>query len=343
MREAIKLSAPLYCEKGRAAALDYLSNAPGNLDPEAPRARFEAELAAYLGVPAAWVIATNSCTAALTIACRMLDTKGAGVEAPVLTWPATYAHSGPAALVDVAPTEHGEPTPEWPRSAGRVRIPVALWGIEAVLPPRDGGPIVVDAAHALGAHIEDLREGRVDAVCYSFGPLKEVPCSRGGALVSPFCGDAKWRAASDSGTHGRHGLFPWGGNYQMGEPECVLGVYQLAYAAEWREYRQKLLRWYGTYWSECGLGSTGCLLTEPGEASGHLCVALANSHTQRELWRARLLASDIQCGVHYELPLWAPAVQWPSAWDWSQRILSLPCHLGIGEQQLRLICSTLAG
>ncbi len=335
MPDWLKLSAPFYCEAGRTAVLDYLAGAPGNMDAEAPRAAFERALAEHLDVPAEWVIATNSCTAALTLACRLLD-RGAGIEAPVLTWPATYAHAEHT-LVDV--TQADPPRPVWTDAPDRVRVAVALWGRPADTRPPNG-PLVVDAAHSFGAHLDLFQRDMADAVCYSLGPLKEVPCSRGGALVSPHCADPRWRAASDSGTRGRHALTPWGGNFQMGEPECVLGLEQLKHADEWRARRQELLRWYAAYWSEAGV-RTGRLLTEPGTASGHLCVALAESPRERELWRAALLANRIECGIHYELPLWAPVAQWPVAWEWTQRILSLPLHLGVTEADVRRIVCLL--
>ncbi len=335
----LKLSAPYYCDEGIDAVVEYLDTAPGNLTPEAPRAQFETELAAYLGVPAPWVLATNSCTAALSIACECLD-QGRGIEAPALTWPATYAHARERVLVDAS--QGDPPAPQWSEVPGRVRVAVALWGRRAPLPPRDRGPIIVDAAHAFGAHLDDLRERRVDAVCYSFGPLKEVPCSRGGALVSPHCADAMWRAAVDSGTRGRHAIYGWGGNYEMGEPECVLGLKQLAHPAAWAAQRRGVLRAYAANWSERGAAYNGRLLTLPDEASGHLCVALANTAQVRLQWMSALLASRIQCGIHYELPLWLPATQFPVAWEWSQRILSLPLHLGVTEEDVARVVALLA-
>lgn len=345
MTDWLKLSAPLYCEEGIDAMAAYLEDAPGNMDPEAPRALFEAAVAQYLGVPREWVLATNSGTAALTVACRAV---GGTVEAGALTWPATYAHGAKRRVVDV---RADAPVAQWTEESGTVRVPVALWGIRAELPPRaPGNRVVVDAAHAFGQHIDDLRAGRADAVCYSFGPLKEVPCSRGGALVSLLCAQPTVRALADSGTVGRHGIVSRGFNLEMGEPEAVLGLCQLKYARAWWEARQALLRAYAAYWSESGSGMAGRLLTravEPGEAaggaSGHVCVALADSPTVRMRWQAALLANRVQCGIHYETPLWAPATRFPCSWDWSQRILSLPLHLGMGEATVRRVVGLLAG
>ena len=57
---------------------------------ESPVSRFEAEFAAYLGVP--FALAVNSCSSALFLALRALDLKpGARVLIPAFTFAAVFA------------------------------------------------------------------------------------------------------------------------------------------------------------------------------------------------------------------------------------------------------------
>jgi dTDP-4-amino-4,6-dideoxygalactose transaminase len=160
---------------------------------------FERALETYLGAPS--VVATSSCTAALT-----LSYIAAGVEhgSVVLSTPMTCAAANIPLLqlgtkigwLDVDPGS-GNVTAET-AAAGFERHPDARavvimdWGgvpceYEAISAEcrRWGVPLILDAAQSFGSSYGGGRyPSQVDYVCYSFGPTKLFSTVEGGAVAT---------------------------------------------------------------------------------------------------------------------------------------------------------------
>lgn len=317
MSDWIKLSSPEYDNVATAAMLEAL--APGQLDPTAWCRAAETALAQFLNVPRDQVLLTSSCTAALHIATVMLSQHdGQVVEAPVFTWPSTYSHAQHRNLVD---TDAGA-WPIWSDREDVLRIVVSLWGrpIPARCLAAPGGPFILDAAHSFGYGLDLLAQGRVAAVCYSFGPQKEVPCVRGGAVVSPHITPA-WRALAHSGTLDRYGVMERGWNYTMPEPFAAMLPRQLDLVEQRKALRRATMR---SYISDPDIRSLSYV--SPEDASGHLMVLEARDETERTRWAGNLLTNRIECGIHYQMPAWLPPAKFPTAWGLSRRVLSVPLH-----------------
>lgn len=338
MDKWLKLSSASYCKEGLDDML--LALAPGQMRPQQWQDDAERALAEVLGVDPAFVVLTGSGTAALTIAHYMLGNHGRmPVEAPVLTWPSTYSYARNVELRDVlADCAHAV---NWSDTPGRVRVPVALWGVEVPAGElsrcRERGPVVYDCSHRFRGGLDALCAGAVNAVTYSFGPTKEVPACRGGAVVSPHVTPA-WRAFRDSGTVGRDMVIPSGGNFEIAEPFAALLTEQLWHWEAAYATRQALLGEYSRFL----VGPVGAprLLTQPG-ASGHLCVVKCESETERDVRIGRLRDGMIECGVHYPLPLWLVPVKFPGALELSSRLLSLPIHTHMGKDDVLRVVNTM--
>ncbi len=342
MNDWIKLSDAEYSPGGVASLTGTMK--PGLLAPELPIIRAEHELADRLGVDPAHVMLTNSCTAALSLAYHFLSQGGQlAVEAPVLTWPSSYSYAPNKNLVDT----DAAGWPAWSDRSDVVRVVVSLWGRHPpvhVLQSAAGvrtaqelprSPVILDAAHYFGSGLDELAAGRVAAVAYSFGPAKEVPAVRGGALISPLINET-WRAFANSGVIGRYGIYPLGGNYRMAEPFAALLIAQLTHFKAWKERREEILEYYAEHLDVP-------LLTHPGEVSGHLAVIQAKSEDDRNRIVGRLLDNEIQYGVHYQVPAWMPAALVPKAWYLSRTIISLPCHTHLLTPDLERVVKAVAG
>jgi len=335
-KETLKLSSADYPEN--AAELMAAALAPGQLDPESWQRDAEVKLAEFLGVDPMDVLLCGSGTAALTIAHHFLGDNGKlPVEAPALTWPSSYCYSPFVRLVD-CPASH---SPAWSKDL-LLRVPVALWGLPVNIGVleviRPHGPVVYDCCHAFGKGLEELEDELVDAVVYSFGPTKQVPCVRGGAVVSPHI-NKWWRAYRDSGTLGRHFLMNRGGNFEIPEPFAALLSAQLDVPKVLREdrYRAALLEAYASAFD----GKPLALLTHPNYASGHLCVVLFPNEGARITAMGRLNQANVQYGLHYGLPAWLPLNLFPFAHDLSLRTLSLPCHLHMTQADALRVAETI--
>lgn len=303
----------------------------GRLDPGPAAEAFRKELAALVGVPADWVALTGSCTQALRACWHYLGRRR--VVAPALTWPGTYCWADPSRLElgDVCADGfflgyHGD--------EDYLAVPVELWGrrypLERLGSSRVAGMrVVVDAAHNLAAlhHKWWVENGEVDAVCYSFAPVKQVTTIRGGAVVAQWAAElARWLHA---GTENRMPMQNEGDNARMTEVGAALGLGQLRRHRQSQRRRQAILRAY----ARAGLK----MLTTPGH-SGHLAVAAFPDW--REACRAamKLEKAGVNTGKHYNV--FGP---YPSARAVSDRVLTLPCHLSMTPADARRVIAALRG
>lgn len=297
-----------------------------------PRVRtLEARLARELGVPPEWVLATSSCTAALTVAGEFLTRELPEVRVCPLTYASTWQwalNAGPVRWVDC--DEEG-----WP--VGPVDVAVELWGRGAAIAGVNTGQVaVLDAAHRLldSNHTAYLRDGWVAAVCYSFNCQKEAPCLHGGAVVSPHVTD-DWRAFIHCGTVDRRPVLENGIKGYLNDPLAEWIWHAVKRRSRAHARRQKVLSVYQEF-----LGSW--LMTRPGEASGHLAVVRLADPGHRKLVQTALNKHRVEHSVHYPIPEWCHE-ECPGAVALSERIVSIPCHDEMTERDAARAARVVAG
>lgn len=271
-------------------------------------AKWERVLASQLDVPPEWVIATNSCTSALAAAFHLIQPKAQ----PVLTFPGARALGNLLLpdLVLVDSNELGDP-------ASPCDYQVDLWGRST---PITSETRIIDAAHRfLGSeHPARIYDGV--AICYSHGPHKELPAPQGGALV--------WRGLEDCREEAlaflNYGYAP--GKYTphvgdafkglMDEPTAAWLIATIDRLLTLRARRQQVLQVYDNFLKQL-------LMTKPDTASGHLAVVQFPTIEWRRRVQRRLDHARIEYSLHYPVP---KDVGCPTAFDLSQRILTLPCQ-----------------
>lgn len=286
----------------------------------------ELQIARRLDVPKEWVLVTSSCTAALGVAFYLLsdefpreryDSVPQCRVCP-LTYPATYCWGINNGL-DMGWIDCD--TDGWPVS--EVDVGVDLWG--RAFPRRC---IILDAAHRVldPRHVEGLRCGSWKAVTYSFGPQKEVPCHEGGALLSPIL--AGWREAAEAFIHSGQGRPLFGGfkGYLSAPAARAIGR-QFAVHSRMKEWRQKVLEEYREWFGDD-------LLTQPGQASGHLAVVRLRTPGHKLAAMSRLKRLAIDHSTHYPIAEEFPC---PGAKSLSQSVLTLPCHPAMRRHDVLLV------
>jgi dTDP-4-amino-4,6-dideoxygalactose transaminase len=235
-----------------------------------PKTRqFEADFAAYLGVPAA--AALNSCTAALHTA---LVAAGVGPGDEVITTPMTFAasvnvveHVGATpVLVDVEPdTLNIDPEKVAAAVTPRTRglIPVHFSGHPAEMDPLNeiarahGLTVVEDAAHALPASYRGRAIGSDgNPTAFSFYATKNLATAEGGMLVAEpgFLDQARviglhgmsrdaWKRYEKGGSWFYEVVLP-GFKYNMTDIQASLGLWQLRKLDEFQRRRRQVVAAY---------------------------------------------------------------------------------------------------
>lgn len=319
-------------------------------------AEFESEFAAYLGVRR--VIGVGSGTDALRLA---LLAAGIGTGDEVITVPTTFIAtaasiiqtSATPSFVDIDPAT-GTMDPRALSSyldAGRFKskngpraiVPVHLYGLPAAMneiceiAKLNRLTVIEDACQAHGARILSGGDWKMagaigEAGCFSFYPGKNL-----GAW-----GEAGAVATNDDGiaervlrlrNHGRMSHFAHqdcGYNARLDTIQAAVLSAKLKRLDTWNARRREIAEAYRHQLSEIDLLTPN---HQNGvESSYHLFVIRS---PKRDAIRQALLENQIECGIHYPVPLHLqPALRslgynagdFPVSEHWSDSILSLPLH-----------------
>jgi dTDP-4-amino-4,6-dideoxygalactose transaminase len=322
--------------------------------------QFEDAFASYLNV--AHCVAVNSGTAALHLTLQAL---GIGPGDEVITVPNTFIATAEAisaigarpVFVDVDPVSYTmDPAAVENAITARTKalLPVHLYGQPADLNPllaiarRNNLSLVEDACQAHGATYNGTKVGTLGiAGCFSFYPGKNLGClGEGGAVVTNHPDIAEQvRMLRDHGSVRKYEHRVPGYNFRMeGLQGGFLGV-KLKYLDAWNERRRLAAKKYDDRLSHSAL----ILPTEMPYARHvyHLYVVQAEN---RDSLREQLLAAGIETGLHYPISLHlqkaysclgCQAGSFPVAENMSRRILSLPMHPDLADEQIEYVAFVL--
>ena len=337
-------------------------------------ARFEAELAAYLGVK--HVVAVSSCTAALHIALVAARIgPGDDVLVPSMTFVATanaVMHAGARpVLCDVDPvTQIVTPATLQAAITPRTKaiIPVHFAGRAADMTAildfawRKGCLVINDAAHAVETcHNGRNISGQGAMSCYSFYPTKNLTTGEGGAVATDadqlaerlrvlrqhgLSADA-WKRYSDSGfTH--YEAVDLGFKCNMTDLQASLGLHQLARIEENSKRRLAIWQRYAAAFAGLPVGTPAAWPSADRHAL-HLYTLLLDLdrlRTDRDTIAHALHLEGIGTGVHYRgvhlQPLYrdrdgSRPKDFPVASWISERTLSIPMSAALTDRDVNTV------
>ncbi len=340
-------------------------------------ALFESEFASFIGVP--YAVATNSCTAALDLAMRLLGIgPGDEVIVPTITFVSTahaVAYNGarpvfcdvdPATLLLDTESVMGRVTNST-KAVVVVHYGGRMADVVALRERLDGDghediSIVEDCAHACGSQLDGRMAGSVgDIGCFSFQAVKNLVTGDGGMLTianKDFADRAKrlrWLGI-DKGTWDRSDVdrsYWWEYNVDeiglkchMNDIQAAIGRVQLRKLASGNHRRAEISRAYELQLSL--FREKGLMELPPGDgdlsfSSWHLYpIKISN----RDDLAVFMESHGISTGVHYK-PIhlyqcygYQPSL--PNAETAWKLLLSLPMHLGLSDDDVKRVCGVIA-
>lgn len=302
----------------------------------------------------------NNCTTGIELALQALNLpQGSRVLVPALTFPATAVlRAGLVPVVSDVNTGNWMLTPQIAGSAlGTTRIsailPVCAFGCPQPTGPwdefsaRTGLPLVIDAA---GAALGNQDVGDKTIVVFSLHATKSLGIGEGGFVVAA---DSRLiqriRQLSDFGfDQNSRQVEQAGGNGKMSEYHAAVGLAALESWDDNCRRRRDLAAKYLTALRDAGVSVTlqekpGAGIYSlfpvalPGSASAGVIASLMAQHgIEKRRWYYPLLHRHP--GLHHVETIGSPIV----AESLSDRILGLPFHLYLTDEQVEYVCKILA-
>jgi UDP-4-amino-4,6-dideoxy-N-acetyl-beta-L-altrosamine transaminase len=337
---------------------------------------FEKTVANYAG--AAHAVAFSNGTAALHGA---MYAAGIKEGAAALIPPITFAATGNAAVYCGGRPVFADISPDTlcmsPESAAlaiensicpvRVIAPVSYAGYPVDLEPfrtlarKNGGVLIEDAAHALGAERNNRRAVRdADMTILSFHPVKHITTAEGGMVLTDSDEYAAClRRFRNHGIVKSPGEFvreydgPWdndmidlGHNYRLPDVLCALGISQMKRLDAFLARRREIARFYMEALS--GVDEITLPPDCPGHA-WHLFPIQVQAKRRKDVFEY-LRAAGIGVQVHY-VPLHLHTYyrknfgtkegDCPAAEMFSKRGISLPIYFGLPDEGVKYVTNRL--
>ncbi|MDE4907371.1 DegT/DnrJ/EryC1/StrS family aminotransferase [Methanogenium marinum] len=326
--------------------------------------QFEEEFAGYCDVEHA--VGVNTGTAALHVALKALGVgHGDEVIVPAFTFIATATSvsmcGAKPVMVDV--DEHcytidPDEVSEHLNAKTKAVIGVHLFGQSFAVEPvaeicADADVLLVeDCAQAHGALCKGKKVGGFGAAgCFSFYPTKNMTTGEGGMVTTNDAALAdRCRRIANHGQSDKYLHTELGYNYRMTSIGAAIGRVQLRKLDEMNRKRQANAAYYTKYLDAPGL-KTPAIRAGCAHVFHQYVTELKDAFpADRETVMAYLREKGIGSAVHYPMPvhrqpLYAgdPGVRCPVSEDLSGRVLSLPVHPGVTEENCAYIVATING
>lgn len=215
--------------------------------------------------------------------------------------------------------------------------------------------LIIDAAHMSGTRLDGEIPGKeADVVCYSYQAVKNLPTGDSGMVCFKKTEDDElsrklsWMGI-DKDTYTREkGNYSWryeveylGYKYNGNSIMAAIALVQLKYLEEDNKYRRKVANWYDQNLKD---SNVGIVKVAPNcESSRHLYIIEINN---RDELLEKLNKHQVFPGVHYrdntEYNIYSYAKgSCKNSEYMSGRILSLPMHLRLSEEDVKYICNII--
>lgn len=361
MRDFIPIAKPIIGQEEIKAVEEVLKS--GMLAQGEAVKGFEEGFAAYLGVKNA--IAVNSGTVALDLAIKALGFEpGSEIITPAFTFIATancalYQGLRPVFADVDERTFNIDPEDLQERITPRTKavIGVHLYGqpfqlsaVQEICQDRNIA-LVEDCAQAHGAEWKGKKVGSFGTGCFSFYPTKNMTTGEGGMITTDDDAlAARLRLLRSHGDSGKYNHIALGYNYRMMNLQGALGLVQLRHLEEFTAKRIANAGYLNDHIKARGI--TAPFRQEDARHVYHQYVVRVEDEfpASRERLMEYLQARGIGSAVHYPKAVYQQPfyremgyadVSCPVAEDVSRRVLSLPVHPSLSEDDLQYISETM--
>ncbi len=357
----IPLAKPIFNDEMKNAAVLALQNEKFVMGESV--FKFEEEFAKYCGVKRA--VSTSSGTFALQFALQALGIKP---KDKVLTTPYSFIATANAAYCAGANPVFAEVDEKTgnldplqvkgtiQRDAALI-MPVHLYGFPANLDPivqeasEKGNSIIEDCCQAHGARYHGKRVGSLgDIGCFSFYPSKNMTVCGDGGMATTNNEDAANKIAKlrDCGrkSHYEHDMI--GFTARLNTVNAAIGRVQLKKLDEWNEKRRSVARLYDRLLSDVEEISLPPAETSQVQPVYHLYVIKTN---QRDQLKNHLESRDIQCGIHYPIPIHLQPIyqkefgykkgDFPISESLANQVLSIPIYPDMERTAVEKVSQTI--
>jgi len=325
-------------------------------------AEFEAEFAEYCGTKHAAAVSNG--TAAILLALKAADIDSADeVFVPAHTYFATVSPvleiGAQPIFVDVEPETYTLDTDALREQADRADDaaaiivthmhgqPAEMTEVRSIAADHDI-VVIEDAAQAHGAEYEGKKVGSFgELACFSFYPSKNMTVAGDGGMVTTDDENFATRireyrnhGRNSSGDHVRLGL-----NFRLDETNAAVGREQLGRLDDWNTARREAAAQYDARLEAIDDVTTPTVRPSATHVYHHYPIQVPD----RETFRESLHSAEIDTAIHYEKPVYAhtavtkrvPEVQRPVAERLCNRIVSMPMHPRIKEEEINYVCDVI--
>ena len=208
-----------------------------------------------------------------------------------------------------------------------------------------GIPVIEDAAHSAGAIYDKKRIGsHVDAVCFSFHPVKNLAMPTGGAICLNGKMHDKQKKILHSlrwcGIENRHeynydiGRIGW--NYYMNEVSAAIGLIQLKKLDSANKIRKMISRRYS---AELQVKNK---MPYSEDCSYHFYWIRVKNRTK---FMKKMLEKGIQTGIHYnpvhQMTYYKNKIKLPITERIGKEIVSLPTHPNLTKNDVSKVIESV--
>lgn len=326
---------------------------------------FEQKFADGFGFDKDQCVSVNSGTSALTLALRLCDVKGPSYDSAgedyeyseVITTAMTCTATNlPILSLDAQPifADIDEETGLIDPTDVAVKV---KYDTHAIMATDWGGapvdvkylkevvknvPVIVDAAHALGAEHNE----QPDFLCYSFQAIKHLTTGDGGMLVCKNPEDAirakrlRWFGIDRTGigleSRIDQDITEWGYKFHMNDLAAVIGIASLDSIHNILQAHKLNATYYDDNLSDY-------FIKPPLEGSNWLYTILLPDKHQRDLFKDYMLKNGVEVSqVHKRNDMYSVfspyrQVMSPGLDTFSDRMICIPVHWGLAEEELEHI------
>jgi len=313
--------------------------------------KFEEEFARYIGTK--YAVAVNSGNSALQLSLIAL---GLGKNSKIITSTNSFIASancilmvgGIPILTDINSDDGNMDISNISESSDGI-IPVHIYGnpcdFESIKAKSEEGkiPIIEDACQAHGAEYKNKKVGSLgDVGCFSFYPTKNMTVGGDGGMVTTNNEDVAKTIISlrDNGrqTHSEHDKL--GYTMRLNTINAAIGRVQLKQLDKMNDRRQEIAQIY-----KKNIGEENFLIENSKGISVYHQIVL--KHKNRDKIIENFKRNEIGYAIHYQIPIHKQPLylsygfNFPKSDDFCTKILSLPSHPNLTNENIKIICETI--